>query len=224
MTGPATTGVGGVGEPGTLRLVLARHAQTASNLRMALDSLPPGPPLTEHGQGQARELARALAAEPVVAVYASTALRAQQTAAPVAAVHGVPVDVVGGLHEAFVGDLEGRSDRASLNRFFAVFATWLAGDLDVAMPGGETARQVMARCERVIADLRVRHSTGVVVLVSHSALIRLVTPTLAGNDIPKRATMAALPNVGRVVLDQDPASATGWRCVEWTGVRLAPNF
>lgn len=220
MSGLVTAEVGGEGDRGTLRLVLARHAQTASNLRMALDSLPPGPPLTEHGRGQAEELARSLAGEPVVAVYASTALRAQQTAAPVAAAHGLAVEVVSGVHEAFVGDLEGRSDRESLHRFFGVFSTWLAGELDVPMPGGETARDVMSRCARVVTDLRTRHSTGVVVLVSHSALIRLVTPTLAGNDIPRRAQRAALPNIGRVVLAHDRESPTGWRCVEWAGTRL----
>ena len=221
MSGLAAGEVGRTGEPGGLRLVLARHAQTASNLRMALDSSPPGPPLTDEGHGQATALARALAGEPVVAVYASTALRAQQTAAPIAATHGLPVEVVTGMHEAFVGDLEGRSDHESLRRFFAVFSTWLAGDVDVPMPGGETARQVMARCERAIGELRLRHSSGVVVLVSHSALIRLVTPTLVSNDIPTRTRRRALPNTGRVVLAHDPESPTGWRCVEWTGAHLA---
>ncbi|HEY0805657.1 MAG TPA: histidine phosphatase family protein, partial [Pseudonocardiaceae bacterium] len=54
-----------------LRLILARHGQTDANIRMVLDSRPPGPPLTELGHRQADELADLLAVEPVVGVYAS---------------------------------------------------------------------------------------------------------------------------------------------------------
>jgi broad specificity phosphatase PhoE len=32
-----------------VRLILVRHGETASNPKMALDSLPPGPPLTDAG-------------------------------------------------------------------------------------------------------------------------------------------------------------------------------
>src|SRR5437763_11761641 len=110
-------------EPGarvsTLRLHLVRHGQTPSNVHMALDSRPPGPPLTEEGQRQAGELAAVLATEPIVAVYASAAVRAQQTAAPVAAAHGRRVRVVDGVHEDCGSALEGRNDRYELARFLA---------------------------------------------------------------------------------------------------------
>jgi hypothetical protein len=96
-----------------LRLVLARHGQTDANVRRELDSRPPGAPLNELGRAQAEALAQRLADAPVTAVHASRALRAQQTAAPVAAAHGLPVAVVDGVQEVFVGDLEGRSDVAA---------------------------------------------------------------------------------------------------------------
>jgi probable phosphoglycerate mutase len=204
-----------------LRLVLARHGETPSNLRMALDSAPPGPPLTEEGHRQAAELARSLATEPVVAVYASTAVRAQQTAEPVAAAHGLPVEVIDGVQEVFVGELDNRTDEESLRAFFTVFSRWAEGDLGVPMPGGESAEQVIERYHRVLRDVvRGRHSHGVVVVLSHGAAIRLVAPTLATNVSLSRVQHALLPNTGRVVLDDDPASPTGWRCLEWTGLTL----
>ena len=199
-----------------LRLVLVRHGQTESNVRRALDSRPPGPPLTALGQQQADDLAADLAEEPVVAVYASVAVRARQTAEPLAAKHGLSVEVVQGAHEIFVGDLEGSTDEADVQEFFRVFSAWADGELDVPMPGGETGAQARDRFERVVADIRARHRVGVVVLVSHGGIIRLVTPLLADNVAPDNTKFAMLPNTGRIVLEDGPA----WRCVEWTGLDL----
>ncbi len=200
-----------------LRLMLVRHGQTESNVRRALDSRPPGPPLNLLGQQQANELAADLADEPVVAVYASIAVRAQQTAEPVAAKHGLAVRVVRGAHEVFVGDLEGSTDEADAQEFFRVFSAWAEGDLSVPMPGGETGQQARDRFERVVADIRAEHREGVVVLVSHGGIIRLVAPMLADNVTPDSTKFALLPNTGRIVLDDGGAA---WRCVEWTGLDL----
>jgi broad specificity phosphatase PhoE len=199
-----------------LRLMLVRHGQTESNVRKALDSKPPGPPLNLIGRRQAAELAADLADEPVVAVYASVAVRAQQTAEPVAAKHGLAVQVVPGAHEVFVGDLECNTDDASVQEFFRVFSAWAEGDLSVPMPGGETGQQARDRFERVIADIRAAHREGVVVLVSHGGILRLVAPMLAENVTPDTTKFALLPNTGRIVLEDGPA----WRCVEWTGLDL----
>ncbi|MGH3436951.1 MAG: histidine phosphatase family protein [Sciscionella sp.] len=204
-------------EQGPTRLYLVRHGQTAANVRMALDSLPPGPPLNEEGTQQARELAGSLAHDRVDAVYASEALRAQQTAAPLAAQRGLDVRVVGGVQEVFVGDLEGRNDHDSIRRFLEVYTAWAHGDLDRPMPGGETAKQVLRRYTDAVHTITQRHRGGSVVLVSHGAVIRLVAPALAPNINPSLGEHAILPNTGRVVLDAHP---DGWRCVEWTGVRL----
>ena len=199
-----------------LRLMLVRHGQTESNVRKALDSKPPGPPLNLIGRQQAADLAADLADEPIVAVYASVAVRAQQTAEPVAAKHGLAVRVVQGAQEVFVGDLECRTDQTSAQEFFRVFSAWADGDLRVPMPGGETGLHARDRFERVVADIRQRHREGVVVLVSHGGILRLVAPMLAENVTPDNTKFALLPNTGRIVLDDGPA----WRCVEWTGLDL----
>src|SRR5437588_3173485 len=130
--------------------MLVRHGQTESNVRRALDSQPPGPPLNLLGQQQAADLAADLADEPIVAVYASVAVRAQQTAEPVAAKHGLAVRVVEGAQEVFVGDLECSTDETSAREFFRVFSAWADGDLTVPMPGGETGQQARDRFQRVV--------------------------------------------------------------------------
>jgi probable phosphoglycerate mutase len=205
----------------TRRLILARHGQTDANRRGALDSLPPGGPLTEDGRRQARELAAELSDEPIVAIYASRATRAQQTAAPLAQRHGLTVEVVEGVQEVFVGDLEGHTDAEAIRRFHGVFQAWATGELDTRMPGGESAAEVVERFSATLAKLTDRHPGGTVVVVSHGAAIRLVTPFLAGEVPLARASHTAMPNTGRVVLADEPAAPTGWRCVEWTGITLS---
>jgi probable phosphoglycerate mutase len=203
-----------------LRLILARHGQTDANVATALDSAPPGGPLTEEGRRQAEELADALADEPVVAVYASIAVRAQQTAAPVARRHDLTVRVIDGVQEVFIGDKEGDTDHDSLRQFMDVFGSWAHGDLDRSMPGGETGQTAIDRFTAAVDGIRERHPDGSVVVVSHGAMIRLGAPVLAPNLHTEADRLALLANTGRVVLEEDDTTPTGWRCVEWTGVLL----
>ncbi|WP_433267139.1 histidine phosphatase family protein [Actinosynnema sp. CS-041913] len=199
-----------------MKLILVRHGETASNLKMALDSLPPGPPLTEAGVAQAAALASALEPESVVAVYASTALRAQQTAAPVATAFGLDVEVLDGVQEIFCGDLEGRHDREAFEIFLATVRSWAEGDLDVAIPGGESGRQVIDRFVRAVDKVAARHAADeTFVLVSHGGAVRMAALALATNVQPALAEAGLLPNTGRVVLED---SGGGWVCTSWTGV------
>ena len=204
-----------------LRLILARHGQTDANVHMAIDSRPPGGPLTEQGREQAESLADALAGEPVAGVYASTALRAQQTARPIADRHGLDVRVLEGLHEVFVGELEARTDRESLRRFVEVFGAWAReGDLARPMPGGETGQEAVDRFGKALATILADHRHGTVVVVSHGGLLRLVAPLLADNLRTEAGELSLLANTATIVLAADPAAPNGWHCVEWAGVRL----
>lgn len=202
-----------------IRLVLARHGQTPPNVDHVLDTEPPGPGLTDLGRRQAAELADRLAEEKVVSVHASRALRAQQTAEPLARRHGLAVEVADGTHEIYVGELEKRGDSAALRTFDEVYAQWHAGRLDVPMPGGETGRQAVERfvgsARRILDD---DLTSGAVVLVSHGAMLRLVAARLAANITAAEAEGVYLPNTGLIVLEPDPDATTGWRCSQWDGL------
>jgi broad specificity phosphatase PhoE len=200
-----------------LRLMLVRHGETPANLRRALDSLPPGPPLTDNGRLQAQAFADGIATEPVVAVYASTAIRAQQTAEPVGKVHGLDVQVLEGVHEVFCGDLEGRTDEAALHEFVQVFDRWTKGDLAARIPGGEDGHEIRDRYLTAVGDIRQQHADGLVVLVSHGGVIRLAAEWLTDNVSGRLAEVGVLPNTGHVLLE---AKDEGWHCVEWTGLAI----
>jgi broad specificity phosphatase PhoE len=189
------------------RVVLARHGRTISNVTKALDSRPPGAPLDELGLTQAAALGKRLAGHPISAVYASRATRAQQTAAPVAAEHGLAVEVIDGVQEVFCGDLEGRADHEARALFDETYAAWWRGDFDAHLPGGESARDLRARYVPAVEAVRDAGSD-TVVLVSHGAAIRLVAAALLGDT----AETQYVPNTGLVILRP---TAGGWELEHW---------
>jgi len=205
-----------------VRLLLIRHGQTEGNVRGALDTALPGPPLTELGRTQADELAARLAGEPVVAVYASQAIRAQQTAEPLAAGLGLDVQVIDGVHEVAAGDLEGHTGRESIQIYMETFRRWTLGEFDSAMPGGESGASVRTRMLDAAGLLRAKHEQadpgGVVALVSHGGAIRLGAEWLAPNVSPDIANAALIPNTGIIELETRPDGL--WHCLRWVGTQL----
>lgn len=153
--------------PTTLHLV--RHAAYGL-LDRALGGRLPGHGLTEAGQAQATALADALAGRRIAAVLSGPLERARETAAPVAARHGLPVMVEPGLHELDFGAwtglplaaLEGRADWAAWNAFRST----------AAIPGGEGMLAAQARALAAVARLRAAHPEGEVVAVSHAEIVR----------------------------------------------------
>lgn len=200
-----------------LRLVLARHGQTTANAEGILDTRLPGHPLTEQGHRQAAELATRLAGESVVAVYSSRALRAQQTAAPVAARHGLAAQVLEGVHEVFIGDLEGCQAPDAHRTLHEMYLAWHCGDLDQARPGGESGKQVLDRYLADVATIRAAHPGGTAVLVSHGAATRLAIVALATNVDGSFAGPRLLPNAATVLLAAD---GDGWRCLRWDDIEF----
>jgi probable phosphoglycerate mutase len=203
-----------------LKLYLIRHAQSTANVRKILDTALPGPPLTDLGQEQAQTLAKKLGGEPIAAVYASQATRAQQTAAPLAAALATEVQVIEGVYEVSVGDLEGRGDQEAIDTYAAVIRPWTKGDLSVPMPGGESGEQVRDRFTTAVAELRAKHEPadpdGAIALVSHGGAIRLAAEWLSDNVRPELADQGMIPNTGIVELESRPGS--GWHCVSWVGM------
>jgi broad specificity phosphatase PhoE len=196
-----------------VRLILARHGRTEGNVVKALDSRPPGMPLDDVGRAQAADLARRLAAEPVAAVYASRAVRAQQTAAPVAAAHDLSVVVLDGVQEADCGELEGATDPASHERFQDVYEAWLNDEFDVRLPGGESAFDVRTR---FVAAVEAVAAAEPVVVVSHGAAIRLGVGALLGEGAETRYVR----NAGLVVLTGAPGR---WALEHWDGAEPVPG-
>lgn len=197
-----------------MRLLLVRHGETASNIDRKLDTAMPGPPLTELGHKQARELADTLAGENLAAVYASIGLRAQQTALPTAERFGLPVQILEGVHEIQVGALEGRNDPEAYQTYLDTVIKWAEGELEVPFPGGgETGQQVLDRFLGAIDSIR---QDGTVMVVTHGGAGRMGALALASN-VPVELAENLLPNTGVVVLESE---GDGWVCRSWAGVEV----
>ncbi|MFD9320998.1 histidine phosphatase family protein [Streptomyces sp. NPDC060053] len=203
-----------------MRLLLVRHGQTPTNVDYLLDTAVPGPGLTELGARQAAALPQALADEDIETLYASTLVRTQLTAAPLAAARGLDVLVRDGIREISAGDLEMVPGNSERGEFYmrTVFA-WAAGDLALRMPGGESGAEFLARYDAVVAEAAAS-GAGTVAMVSHGAAIRAWAATRAVNvDVP-HAAAHRLANTGTVVLDGSPAD--GWKALSWAGATVVP--
>ncbi|MEV0178880.1 histidine phosphatase family protein [Streptomyces sp. NPDC050625] len=203
-----------------MRLLLVRHGQTPSNVDFLLDTAVPGPGLTALGERQAAALPRALVDEGIEAVYASTLIRTQLTAAPLAAARRLDVLVRDGIREVSAGDLEmlpGDSERGRL--YMEIVFAWAAGDTGLRMPGGESGAEVLGRYDAVIAEAA-GSGASTVAMVSHGAAIRMWTAARADNvDIPFAADRP-LDNTGVVVLEGSPSD--GWKALSWAGAVVVP--
>jgi broad specificity phosphatase PhoE len=205
------------------RLVLLRHGQSYGNVDRRLDTRPPGTELTPLGRDQARAFARNGFRRPGLLLH-SVAVRAAQTAAEISAEVGVPPREVGGVHEVQVGELENRNDDEAVTEFNAVYQRWHQGERDLALPGGETANDVLDRYVPVLTELRVRYLddhdwTRDIVVVSHGAAIRLAAAVLAGID-GSFVVDHHLGNAEAIVLA--PITDGRWSCVQWGA--LTPPF
>ncbi len=202
-----------------MRLLLIRHGQTPANVLGELDTREPGPGLTELGVEQAAVVRDALAQTAIDGIFASRLIRTQHTAAPLASALGVTTVVLPGIHEIEAGELEGRADEESIDRYRRVVWSWGTDDLDVGMPGAGDGHDFFRRFDADIAHIAEEHPTDATVAVfSHGASIRVWAAARASNVRPEFAGRHHLDNTGVVTLDGSPDD--GWTLVSWSGAPL----
>jgi probable phosphoglycerate mutase len=208
---------------GVLRLMLFRHGEAEVNLgaRGVIGGRATASPLTERGRAQAEQLARHLEADGVRFdfVFASTAVRARQTAEIVCARLGFAVDRVvlaDELLEVDQGQWTGRSRPATITR--EVVAAMQRNPWDFAPPGGESQRDVELRMvsfvREKIVDRLWRTSSGdggapvTVGVFGHGMAIRCFLRSVLGSD-PGFTWRIQMDNANVTTLFLDPV--IGWR-------------
>ena len=196
-----------------MRLLLIRHGQTPANVLGSLDTAYPGPGLTRLGKRQARAIPKALANEPVDAIFASTLIRTQLTAEPLAKRRELDVAVRDGLHEIEAGQLEARTDYASVRVYLETLFAWGTGDLDVRIPGGPNGLEFFARFDDDIQYIASQVS-GTAVVFSHGAAVRAWVGGRVSNSSPRFVAENQLDNTGIVELVGSPGD---WTLVSWQG-------
>ncbi|WP_285727838.1 histidine phosphatase family protein [Psychromicrobium xiongbiense] len=207
-----------------MRLILIRHGQTESNVGRLLDTALPGPGLTDLGQRQAQALVEAFRDVPIDALAASSALRTQQTAAPLAAARGLDLRLFPGAREIAAGELEMQGGQANISAYLGTVYSWLQGHRDRRMPGADSGHEVLDRFDAAVEQLCASgdlEPSATVVLVSHGAMIRYWAASRVEGMDPEHPERYELSNTGVVVLESIPgepgtdADHKSWRLVRW---------
>lgn len=184
------------------RFIVARHGEAeyeTSEMKNA------GGSLTVLGRRQALELGERLRPERVAAVVSSELSRAVQTAELAAGVLGLPVRVRERLHEFPPGDLLGRPYEDG--SFDPMTRSWLAGDLSVGVPGGETGRETADRVLGVLEEVADQFRGETVLVVSHGGVILALWGAIAPGS-PDAPGTEQVANASTYVFEND---ADGWR-------------
>ena len=92
-------------DDGSIVLDFVRHGESGD--MTVVNTLAPGPDLTDAGEQQAQALVNAVSGNGIDDIYASTMIRSQETAAPLAEALHLPINVLSGLNEIDAGIFEG---------------------------------------------------------------------------------------------------------------------
>jgi broad specificity phosphatase PhoE len=157
-----------------LRLFLIRHAQTVWNRDRRYQGWQDSP-LSEVGRAQAEAVGRALAREPLKAVYSSTLGRARETAEAIAALHGLAVQPDPDFREMAFGEWEGLCFEDCKAKDPDRYRLWADEPHRFVPPGaGETLEDVRGRVLAGLARLRRAHDDQSVCLVAHGVSARII--------------------------------------------------
>jgi broad specificity phosphatase PhoE len=177
-----------------VRILLARHGETVFNVEGRWQGQSDSP-LTERGLAQARELARALADEPIAAIYSSDLGRALHTAREVAAVHTRPVTADRRLREIDTGAWTGKSRAEITAEFPGGLEAWATRPAGMRLPRGETLAEAQARALSFFAERMPAHAGQTlaegtpgyagqtVVVISHGAVGQAILISAMGGTL-----------------------------------------
>jgi alpha-ribazole phosphatase len=158
-------------------LVLLRHTEPEEDAHgRCYGTLDVG--LSPAGHAHARRLADELADLTLDAVYASPRRRALDTAAPIAASHGLQPAADERLRELDFGELEGRTYEDIAASLPDLYAAWMTAPTTVRFPGGESYADLRERAVAACDEIRRRHAHALV--VTHGGVARAVLAASLG--------------------------------------------
>jgi glucosyl-3-phosphoglycerate phosphatase len=190
-----------------VRVLVLRHGRTAWNAERRFQGQS-DPPLDDVGRGQAYEVAALVAALAPEVLISSDAIRAVQTAEPIAELTGLDLVVDARLRERSLGHWEGLTRDEVARRHPDEFADWVGGR-DVSRRGGETRDEVAMRAVAALAEVP---DVACAVLVTHSATALALCSVLLGLRQDRHA-LGSLANChwSELGTDQPAGGAPLWR-------------
>jgi broad specificity phosphatase PhoE len=220
----------------SMRVTFVRHGESEGNASGLIDTSTPGPVLTPLGQQQARDVAELLGDNNYDAIYSSTMVRTQLTAAPMSQYLGLPIQVLPGLQEIEAGVFEGTPEAGAASGYGLYPIGWaLPGVIPqipvdrfnkgTYMPGTDQNGYVFDA--RVRGALQTMYDNGDrnAVVFSHGGTIMFWTMMNVNNltAIQKLQLLQAaqLGNTDYVVIEGN--NEDGWTLVNWNGQQFSPE-
>lgn len=192
------------------RIIAIRHGETAWNvdtrIQGHLDIA-----LNDTGHWQARQVARALADEPLAAVYTSDLQRAHATAQAIAQASGAPLVAEPGLRERSFGELEGRTFAEIEAELPEQARRWRQRDPHFAPTGGETLVQLRERIAATTHRLAAQHTEQLIVLVAHGGVLDMLYRLATGLDLQApRTWLVTNASINRLLWTPQGLTLVGW--------------
>ena len=192
------------------RIIAVRHGETAWNVDTRIQGHI-DIPLNDTGRWQARQLARALANEPIAAIYASDLQRAHATAQEVADATGAPLVADPGLRERSFGELQGRTFVQIEADLPEQALRWRKRDPDFAPEGGESLTALRERIAATTHRLAAQHMGGLVLLVAHGGVLDVLYRLATGQALQApRTWLLTNAAINRLLWTPQGLSLVGW--------------
>jgi broad specificity phosphatase PhoE len=229
-TGPAIAWA----DDGSIVLDFVRHGESGD--MTAINTMVPGPELTGPGADQASELATALKYSGIDEIWASTMVRSQETAAPLAQELGLTIEPFqAGLNEIDAGIFEGApTNVGDLPLGGALYllapALWTLGLTSVPELGSTDANGIVfdQRVDDAVQTIYANSDAGDTDAVfSHEGTIAIWTLmnvknpdfALVLNELFTKGEL--LPYTGQVVVEGSPGD---WTLVSWDGTPVPADL
>ena len=218
-------------DDGSIVLDFVRHGESGD--MTVVNTLVPGPDLTDTGEQQADDLVKVLSGNGIDDIYASTMVRSQETATPLAEALNLPIQVLPGLNEIDAGIFEGIpvnvGDLPVGGALYLLaplawtlgldFVPQLGSTVD---PNGIAFDESFSGAVQSIYDGSVGSDTGNITdaVFSHEGAIAIWTLMNVNNPDFSLVlqeflnTGELLPYTGQVVVDGSPGD---WTLVSWDG-------
>ncbi|GEA15309.1 MAG: hypothetical protein PWR22_49 [Moorella sp. (in: firmicutes)] len=139
--------------------------------------------LSPRGRQQAELLRERFRHVSLDGVYSSDLSRARETAATIAAPHGLEVNTVTGLREINFGAWEGLTYQEIVAGFPCEWEAWRRDPANKIVPGGESFRQVMERAWRAFNGIVRQEKGRNILLVAHGGSLRALICAILGLDL-----------------------------------------
>jgi probable phosphoglycerate mutase len=195
------------------RLYFVRHGESEANRLNVFSNRAVAHRLTETGRTQVERLAAALVDIQFTAFLCSPVPRAVESAGVLSDRLGIDFEVTAALAEYDMGILEGHSDEASWQQYYALRDAWLhQHDWDARIEGGESFNDIRARFVPLIDSLRTRPAEENVLLLGHGGTFICMLPQLMSNVDAAFATQHGIDHADAIIADLDGRAMT---CLTW---------